>query len=289
MSRTDGIEYSDVVNGLTPSQIASVPTGASAADPLLLESDGEILTADQKASIPVLASGINPVALASDSSFLTSDEKASIPTGVDADEQLALSGLYVDDLSTAETDVNWTKTAIANTSLTNVGGRFRIFRDAGAGEPVATLNSPIFGYLPISVQAYVNSVIPVNETEAAIELASPVTAANLVSVALGRDAGGNSEINSYVGATLVSTNIALVSGCWLRLVLLGGKLQVFYSTNLEADPPSESDWTAINTFQTVSSLVTPFRLRFYTTNGVGVASTFDFSNLTVQQGVKYVP
>jgi len=297
MSRTNGKEYLLIANGLTADQVAAFPDGAGPLDPLTIKSNSKILTAAQAASFPVGANLANPLALASDARFATADQKASFPATADADNQIMLDGRYENDLSAvvdaagALLDPDWSLYVPVGSTITTVANRLQLHHGAGAGLPRLTLNSPTFDYLPISMQLYMYSAAPVLGSYAWAYLNSfaGTAIANKVILQYGNLAGG-----FFVASTVTGVNTivygAPAMGCWLRTVLLGGIAQGYYSTNLETDPPSESDWIKITVApQTVSSIMTPSYFNLMLQGPVALASTYAFSNLTIQRSVQYVP
>jgi len=295
MGRVSGEEYSDIATGLTPDEVASVPALATAVNPLILESNPKILTLDQAASIPALATAINPLALASDARFLTADEKASIPTGASASKQLELDGKYENDLSAVVDgagvllDPNWTLSTAGGSTIITVANRLRLYDITALPLTSATLSTPVFNYLPIAIQCYVSSVIAAGGTQSSLGLYSS-TGTILARIFLDRNTIDTiSTIQSYAGSSLVSTAIANIYECWLRLVLLGDSVQMYYSTNIESNPPSESDWTSVNGFQAMDRVGTPSFLQLSALGLGGLNARTDFSNLKVQHGVEYIP
>ena len=252
------------------------------------------LSADQKASYPNTADVTDPVALASDTQFLTADQKASFPTGASADKKMALDGRYENDLSAivdgagALLDADWTLTTAGGSTITAVASRLHIYDVAGAPFTYAELSSKVITYLPISVQCYISSIIP--NTQNRITLANTVSGSHIVIASLVRNSSDTaSYMQSYAGASFVNTIMPNVHECWVRIVLLGDFVQIYYSLSAETPAPSESSWVAISGFQAMDQVGVPCLCQLSALGIGAVNADVDFSNLTIQQGVEYIP
>ncbi len=169
----------------------------------------------------------------------------------------------------------WTQTIPAGCSLTETTSlRFYVTGTLSPAMIAATTALPFGQY---DIRAHINLVTVNNNTRFGIGLHDST---NIVRMEFNRN-GANYEIwSSETGSQSTVGSPGAATRLWLRWVYTLQGAYVFYSTNLLASPPADTDWVfAVYKLYTVMPKL--LKIRCSLENWSSSAATVDLNNLTV--------